>query len=243
MNGPDDREGALDETAREQALVVEALRLCDRYVNEIVLAFGLCPWAEGVVRSGALGRWVLPAPDPSPRDCLAAIDAWTMTSVAPAGEGDPAATGPRPEGSRPEVEVGFVILPRRAGSRGSFDSFAEAVRRVDRARRAPGEAVPFVIAAFHPEGARTFTAPPQLVSFLRRTPDPTLQLVRADLLDRVKTVAPAVSDQIAVRNFATLADAAATARFEDVVHLIRADRDAAYARLGLPTAAGGHTAP
>lgn len=233
----------MDESAREQSVVAEALRLCDRYVNEIVLAFGLCPWAEAVVRSGALGRWVLPAPDPSPRDCLAAIDAWTTTTGDLAEAGDRAAAGPRAGGRRPAVEVGFVILPRRAGSRGAFDSFAEAVRRADRARRTPDEAVPFVIAAFHPEGAPTFRGPPQLVSFLRRTPDPTLQLVRADLLDRVKIVAPGVSDQIAVRNFATLGDAASAARFEAVVRLIRADRDAAYARLGLSKPPGGHAPP
>jgi hypothetical protein len=233
----------MDERAREQALVAEALRLCDRYLNEIVLAFGLCPWAEAVVRSGALGRWVLPAADPSPRDCLAAIDAWTTTAGDLAEAGHPGEAGPRAGASRPPVEVGFVLLPRHTGSRGAFDSFAEAVRRADRARRTPDEAVPFLIAAFHPKGARTFTGPPQLVSFLRRTPDPTLQLVRADLLDRVKTVAPGVSDQIAARNFATLGDAASAARFEAVVRLIRADRDAAYARLGLPPAPGGHAAP
>jgi hypothetical protein len=227
----------MDERARELAVVAEALRLCDRYVNEIVLGFGLCPWAEGVVRSGALGRWVLPASDPSPRDCLAAIDAWAATGDVPAE------TGPGAAARRPAVEVGFVILPRRSGSRGAFDSFAEAVRRADRARRAPHEPVPFVIAAFHPEGGRTFTGPPQLVSFLRRTPDPTLQLVRADLLDRVKTVATDVSDQIAMRNFAALGEAASAARFEGVVRLIRADRDAAYGRLGLPPAAGEHGPP
>lgn len=234
----------MDESAREQAVVAEALRLCDRYVHELVLAFGLCPWAEGVIRSGALGRWVLPAPNPSPQDCLAIIDAWTtIASHPPETAGAQAATGPRAQASPPAVEVGFVILPRHAGSRAAFDSFAERVRRADRARRPTHEAVPFVIAAFHPEGAHTFTGPPQLVSFLRRTPDPTLQLVRADLLDRVKTAAPGVSDDIATRNFATLGDPSSAARFEAVVRLIRADRDAAYGRLGLPSTPGGRATP
>jgi len=40
----------------------------------------------------------------------------------------------------------------------------------------------FLIAAFHPFAADTFATAPQLVSFIRRTPDPTLQFVRASLL-------------------------------------------------------------
>jgi len=74
---------------------------------------------------------------------------------------------------------------------------------------------------------------------VRRTPDPLLQLVRAELLERVKTATPAVSEQIAARNFAALQDPAATARFDAVVRDIRADRDRTYAALGaLPPAVG-----
>ena len=197
-------------------LVREALRLNDRYVREVVLAFGLCPWADGVLRAGGLARRVLSERSPTPAACLPIIDAWS------GGAG---------------IDIGFIIFPLRAGSSGSFDSFAEAVRRADRARRPREQPSPFVIAAFHPEGAQRFDGPHQLVSFVRRTPDPLLQLVRADLLDRVKTAAPGVSEQIGERNFATLRDPAATARFDAVVRDIRADRDRAYAALGaLPPA-------
>jgi len=188
--------------------VREALRLNDRYVREVVLQFGLCPWADGVLREGELARRVLPGRDPAPADCLPIIDDW--------GQGAP-------------VDIGFIILPLRGGSSGSFDSFAEAVRRADRARRTRERPSPFVIAAFHPEGAQRFEGPHQLVSFVRRTPDPLLQLVRAELLDRVQTAAPGVSEQIAARNFATLRDPVVTARFDAVVRDIRADRDRTYA--------------
>ena len=200
----------------------EALRLCDRYVSEVVLAFGLCPWAEGVLRAGGLARRVLPGRNPLPAECLPIIDEWSGDRTTAGGGG----------ADRAAIDIGFIILPLRAGSSGSFDSFAEAVRRVDRARRTREQPPPFVIAAFHPEGAQRFEGPHQLVSFVRRTPDPLLQLVRAELLDRVKIAAPGVSEQIAERNFATLRDPAATARFDAAVRDIRADRDRTYAALG-----------
>ena len=210
----------------------EALRLCDRYVREVVLAFDLCPWAEGVLRAGGLARRVLPGRQPTPVECLPIIDEWSRG--APAASGDGSAAG---GAGRAAIDIGFIIFPLRAGSPGSFDSFAEAVRRADRARRAREQPPPFVIAAFHPEGAPRFDGPHQLVSVVRRTPDPLLQLVRADLLERVKTAAPGVSEQIGERNFATLRDPASTARFDAVVRDIRADRDRAYAALGaLPPA-------
>ena len=190
----------------------EALRLNDRYVSEVVLAFGLCPWADGVLRAGGLARRVLPGRDPAPADCLPIIDEWSGAA-------------------QNEADIGFIILPLRGGSSGSFDSFAEAVRRADRARRPRERPSPFVIAAFHPDGAQRFEGPHQLVSFVRRTPDPLLQLVRAELLDRVQTAAPGVSEQIAERNFTTLRDPAATARFDAVVRDIRADRERTYAAI------------
>jgi len=206
--------------------VREALRLNDRYVSEVVLAFGLCPWADGVLRAGGLARRVLPGRDPAPADCLPIIDEW---SGAAQNEGD---SDRRAAGGRgAPIDIGFIILPLRGGSSGSFDSFAEAVRRADRARRPRERPSPFVIAAFHPGGAQRFEGPHQLVSFVRRTPDPLLQLVRAELLDRVQTAAPGVSEQIAERNFTTLRDPAATARFDAVVRDIRADRERTYAAI------------
>jgi len=205
--------------------VHEALRLCDRYVREVVLAFDLCPWAEGVLRGGGLARRVVPGRAPRPAECLPIIDEWSRAGT----EHDPDAGGGSGPGA--PVDIGFIIFPLRAGSPGSFDSFAEAVRRADRARRPRERPSPFVIAAFHPEGAQSFDGPNQLVSFVRRTPDPLLQLVRADLLDRVRAAAPDVSEQIAERNFARLRDPAATARFQAVVSDLRADRDRTYAGL------------
>ncbi|HVV48171.1 MAG TPA: hypothetical protein VHO06_00795, partial [Polyangia bacterium] len=66
-----------------------------------------------------------------------------------------------------------------------------------------------------------------LVSRLRRTPDPTLQLVRAELLERL---GPEVSGEIARANFAAVG-ARTPAALDDLLDDLRRDRDAAYARL------------
>jgi hypothetical protein len=109
------------------------------------------------------------------------------------------------------------------------------VRRADHARR-PGAATSppapsFFIAAFHPAAPVTFSTPPQLVSFVRRTPDPTLQLVRASALRRVTGEDPTVSDDVTRRNFETVNERGAAA-LDAVLRDLRRDRDETYARLG-----------
>lgn len=203
------------ETNQDAELEREALRLCDRYVREIVLGFGLCPWAEPALRAGRVGRAVCLAPAPTPGDCLPFFDRF-----APA--------------TAPAVDIGLLIFPRQAGGAGAFDAFAERVRRADRQRCLSSGAAPvFLVAAFHPDGAQTFTGPHQLVSFLRRTPDPLLQLVRAEIIDRVKDGQPTASEDVARRNHDALVGAAdGPRRLDAVIRAIRADRDATYARLG-----------
>jgi len=176
------------------------------------VGFGLCPWAVPALRAGRVAREVVTEAAPAPAACVPVIDAWQADG---------------------HVSIGLLVLPRFGGTRGAFDRFAEEVRRAERARRA-GEP-PFVVAAFHPEGLTTFAGPAQLVSFLRRTPDPLLQFVRADLLAGVLAGGPDVSGEVAAHNHATLTGPGQTARFDAVMTSLRADRDATYARLGLHT--------
>jgi hypothetical protein len=210
---------------REDDLRREALRLCDRYIDEVVLAFGLCPWAEPSLRAGTVARHVLTGPRPVPADCLPVIDEW---EAGPAGGAGPVG------GKSAAVAVGLLVIPRFTGSRAAFDTFAEGVRRADRSRRAAGAAPPFLVAAFHPVGASRFAGPHQLVSFLRRSPDPLLQLVRADLLDGVRAASVDVSGEIAARNHAAItATPEVAARFAAVIRALHADRADSYATLGL----------
>jgi hypothetical protein len=184
------------------SLEVEALRLNERYVDEVVLGWGLCPWAERAIREGQVRRRVLFG---------VAASAGAVLSFADELAADPHAA------------IGFAIFPQLEGSASAFDAFAERVRRADRARGMPA----FLVAAFHPSAPATFATAPQLVSFVRRTPDPTLQLVRASLLQGLPR---GTSDDVGRQNFATV-----TARGADTLDAllrdIRRDRDESYGRI------------
>ncbi|HEX3698734.1 MAG TPA: DUF1415 family protein [Polyangia bacterium] len=190
--------------------VSEALRLHDRYLREVVLAYGLCPWAEKVLREGRFRRAVLDGATVAPAAFLAFIDAL---------EAEPA-----------PVEVAFAIFPSLDLPSAGFDKFAEQLRRADRARRSSAAATPFLLAAFHPSGADEFQDRNQLIAFLRRSPDATVQLVRADVLDRVRGRGADVSDGVARQNFATVS-ARGVARLGAVLADLRRDRDESYRRL------------
>jgi len=203
------------EASRLEALRSEALRLNDRYLHEVVVAYNLCPWAERALGAGEVRRQVIVDATPAPEGVLPFIDELEDAAAAPA----PA--------------IGLVLFPRCGLAQPAFDRFTEAVRRADRARRRAGQPPAFMLAAFHPGGAESFDGAPQLVSFVRRTPDPTIQLVRASLIDRLREARPAVSDEIARHNLATLR-ARGAAALDQVLRAIRRDRDESYAKLALP---------
>ena len=197
-------------------LCSEALRVNARYVEEVVIGWGLCPWAAQAWRDGAVARRVLvdQAPEQSPDiDAVLAF----VDELAP----------------NRATSIGLAIFPRATATEAAWGTFAERVRRADRARRAPDAAPPFLLAAFHPGSGQTAAAagnPGALVSFLRRTPDPTLQLVRASLLDGLAREGRDLSGEIARANFAAVS-ARTPAALDAVVRDIRRDRDASYARL------------
>jgi hypothetical protein len=201
--------------AAPPGLEAEALRLNTRYVEEVVLAWDLCPWAAKAFTSGEVRQRVLLDEAPTPEDAVPFID-----------ELDGA----------PEIAIGLLILPRFQIRAPAFDAFAERVRRADHARRPDAATSPpspsFLIAAFHPGAAETFATPPQLVAFVRRTPDPTLQLVRTSVLRRATGEGPRVSDDVTRRNFETVG-ARGAAALDAVLRDIRRDRDESYARLGV----------
>jgi hypothetical protein len=203
------------EALRVEALRLEALRLNDRYLREVVVAFGLCPWAERALDTGEVRRQVIIDTSPAPAGVLPFID-----------ELEDAAASPAPA-------IGLCVFPRCDLAPPAFDRFTEAVRRADRARRQGRDMPAFMLAAFHPDGAASFDSAPQMVSFVRRTPDPTIQLVRASLIDRVRQARPAVSDEIARHNHAAVLARGAGA-LDAVLRDIRRDRDQSYARLALP---------
>jgi hypothetical protein len=146
--------------------------------------------------------------------------------------------------ARPQTRVAMVIAPETAHT--------PAQLRVQRDRVAAS--VPASgVAHFHPAAELDLGTPARLVPFLRRSPDPLLQLVPLALLDSVRgarptadrilqaqmlggTAAPPrgdVADRIAAANHATVT--AHTQRIIATLDDIAADRAASYARAGIST--------
>jgi hypothetical protein len=227
--------GAAPEDSGAAAWVREALRVHRRYQIEVVEACGLCPWAESARLGGKVHeRVVLQADVADVGASLAAIDELA---------------------ANPEAEVGFLVYPQLSIDRARFEAFASRVRDADGARHELGR-VPFVFAVFHPEAEADTGDPERLIPFLRRTPDPTFQLVRASVLDAVRSLSSQgtqfvnvasfeamqalhggqqavqvpLRERIARTNLATVKRMGVQA-VRDLLDDIRRDRDESYARL------------
>jgi hypothetical protein len=200
----------------DDRLVAEALRLNTRYVNEVVLAWGLCPWAEKAFRGGEVRQHVLLDAAPSPEAALPFLDALVAA---------------------PEISIGLLICPRVTLRAPQWDAFAEKVRRADHARKPDAALTPpspaFLIAAFHPDAPATFGNAAQMVSFVRRTPDPTLQFVRTSILRKATGEGPRVSDDVTQRNFEAVEQRGREV-LDAVLRDLRRDRDESYVRLTAP---------
>jgi hypothetical protein len=154
--------------------------------------------------------------------------------------------------TRPEIAIGLLILPELTLDRVPHQHFAARVReRYQQAVARPA----FAIADFHPDAEASFGSPAQLVPFLRRSPDPSLQLVRHDAIEAVRLggepgtrfvdartlladgplpqAVPTLSERVASANLEHVRTLGAQ-RVEALLANIAADRDASYARLGLP---------
>lgn len=220
---------------RAEALEAEALRVYARYQVEVVEALRLCPWAEPARRAGRVRQRVVLDASPGPARLLAELDAFA---------------------DDPGVDIGLVLLPRVRAGRADFERMVARLREFDRQRALEGgPAVRMAMAAFHPDAEPDLRSAERLVPFLRRTPDPTIQLVRRAALDDLRArdrahgtamVDPASIDlaaflatpphkalheRVAEHNRETV-QALGVEEVERRLADIRADRDAAYAALG-----------
>ncbi|HUJ61250.1 MAG TPA: hypothetical protein VLX92_22255 [Kofleriaceae bacterium] len=148
--------------------------------------------------------------------------------------------------ARPEVRVAMVVAPELACTPAELRALRDRV-----AARLPHAGV----ADFHPDAPLDLGSPARLVPYLRRAPDPLLQLVPLALLDAVRArplpdrghqaqilaghAAPprdGAAARIAADNFARAsADRAALAA---VLADIAADRVRSYARVGISSFPG-----
>ena len=145
--------GELAADPRARALAAEVERVQRRYAEEVVAAFGLCPFLRDV--ESGFGRFCVFL-DPEP-------DLGRTVSVALAGEG-----------------VAHLIFPLTTLGATAFERFGAAVGAALKQRAHPSGGAP-VIATFHPTLSGDSSSPHRLVGLLRRAPDPFIQLVPAGL--------------------------------------------------------------
>lgn len=215
----------------DDVLVTEAVRLYGRYAVEVVERFELCPWAARARREGAVRPLVLL--HDSPDDLAPSLNAIDIL----AGLSD--------------ITIGILIYPNLALNRLDFEHFLRKLRRADSERQGPSE-VPFAMAAFHPEAKADLKDADRLIPFIRRTPDPTLQLVRSTALNAVSATpssgtafadlrmmahvspkqdpGPSVRERIGTWNLQTVRHVGAEA-LEAVFNDIGQDRTETYSRV------------
>ena len=148
----------------DRRLAVEACRLHERYTVEVIERWNLCPWAWKARQEGEVARRALLQRDADPRptlDLLAEL-----------------------EGATPRVVVMIAIYPRLALDPRAFDAFVSSVKALDQARH--GGRPVYVSASFHPDYALDDRSPSALVPWLRRSPDPSLQLVHFATIEEAR---------------------------------------------------------
>jgi hypothetical protein len=147
------------------ALEREAVRLCHRYIDEVVLPFDLCPWAAPALRQQRVEIIAISRAVEAPgAPLLEAARSGSQALASLAG--------------RPDIELVLLLYPRFELGRSDFDALLRSLRD------APASAE-FVMAAFHPEASLDTSNPERLVPFLRRSPDPMVQAVRRRVLERI----------------------------------------------------------
>jgi hypothetical protein len=140
----------------------------------------------------------------------------------------------------PGIRVAMIVAPELTVEMGALHTIRNDVA---------AELPEFGIAEFHPHGQLDLATPARLVWFLRKSPDPMLQLVPLALLENVRAVPVTdlarqatilsggfvesrdVGAQIAAANHATAS--AQHAEIEAAIAAIADDRRTAYARVGL----------
>jgi hypothetical protein len=215
----------------EGALRSEALRVYRRYALEVVEAFTLCPWAAPARRDGHVIESVILAENQAdPQQSLR-----QLASLEEHGQ----------------IEIALLIYPDLELDRLGFEGFVRTLREQDAARYEVGS-IPFAMAAFHPDARADLKQPERLIPFLRRTPDPTIQVVRRTALDRVRGTSQegtsffdladlatvplpqkepiSLRQRIAQANLDTALEVGVDS-LETLFQDIRRDRDESYARL------------
>lgn len=146
----------------DEALIREARRIHDRYQREIVETFVFCPFAAKAREDGVTHQVFRLETAPTLDEVLDQVRALARMD---------------------HVEVAFIVFPRWRIERAGLSRFVETLRSAHQSD--PGGLV-MTMEGFHPSATADVTSPGSLIPFLRRTADPTIQLTRLSVLDRVR---------------------------------------------------------
>jgi hypothetical protein len=142
------------------------LKVYERYAVEVVERFGFCPWARSTRESGSLSLRVLFSTNQhdfhESLELLRELHLDTNTA-----------------------DIALAIYPLLDLDRLAFEDFVRRLRAAVAAAAQPSLDA-FAMAAFHPHAAADLSHPDKLVPYVRRSPDPTLQLVRKSALSAIK---------------------------------------------------------
>lgn len=147
------------------ALIAEARRIHERFSIEFVEGFGFCPWAK-----------------------KARVEGRTATRVLLFREGDaraPVLTAMKELGEDETYEVTFILFPGLNIERRAFERLTATLR--EEYAEAYNGSPPMALAAFHPSAPFDDSSAARALPFVRRSPDPTIQMVRRSVLDSVRS--------------------------------------------------------
>ena len=218
----------------------EARRVHERYMVEVVEAFGLCPWARDARIHGRVHLHVTFLTTPDPMQLAAEVDACMQSDA---------------------TEIGMLLCPLLALTPRQWRHVSADVRA---AQQQLNMNLRVAIADFHPNAAADLTTADRLVPFLRRSPDLMLQIVRTDVLTRVRRSqeqgtsfvdasllsalsldqlaipAPSLTERVAQSNLRTIQRAGVT-QLEAILEDIQTDRKRAYAAFESASPTQAHT--
>ncbi len=205
----------------------------ERYAVEVVERFGFCPWARAARETGGVTlRVVFSVNQDDFAESLALMQALHAT--------------------QPAADIALFIYPLLDLDRLRFEDFVRRLRAL--AEADDRKLDDYAMAAFHPKAGADLGHADRLVPYVRRSPDPTLQLVRKAALSSIKGLAQgtafvdvealsalgfqalsepapkAVRERIAEQNLTTVREVGTTA-IDAVLSDIFGQREAAHAGL------------
>jgi hypothetical protein len=159
-------------SAADEQEVQAALSRNDRYLVEFIETLAICPYARTCRETGRLYREVLLQTEPDAQKVATRI-------VELGREAEPKSQ------QELQIDVGLLLFPRLRLTAMEFERFRGEVQRQYQSQNGK-QPVAFFVVSFHPELNIQLHNPDVAVRFMRRSPDPTLQLVRPEAIERVR---------------------------------------------------------